>query len=177
MMSDDGSRPASGDGPGASLRALVESAVGGDLGGPETPVTVVERGGDPGPAARLSALVERSDGGDSVVGVIPRIDPSLARGVADGVSGEARLVFTGSAGDRFGGPAGAAIRSVLDAHGVEASRHGGDSPMGVLLVGERAIVGLFDERGLAAVLWSDAPPVREWAAATCRRFLAAAEPV
>jgi hypothetical protein len=47
----------------------------------------------------------------------------------------------------------------------------------VLLVGDRAVVGLFDERGLAAVGWSDAAPVREWAADTCRRFLADSDAV
>lgn len=159
---------------GDSLRALVAEAVDGDLSGMESRVAVVERGEDPGPAARLSALVA---GGGPLVGVIPRVDQSLARRVADGIEGEARLVFTGSAGDWFDGPAGAAVRSALAGHGVEAYRHEGDSPIGVLLVGDRAVAGLFDERGLAALLWSDAPPVREWAAATCRRFLAAAEPV
>ncbi|MFO8115531.1 MAG: hypothetical protein R6U01_09280 [Halorubrum sp.] len=167
----------SDDGPGASLRAFVETAVDGDSEGPRESFTVLERGDDPGPAARLSALVERLDGGDSVVGVVPRADPSLARRVAGGLDAETRLVFTGSAGDRLDGPAGAAVRSALAAQGIEPYRHEGDSPVGVLLVGERAVVGLFDERGLAAVLWSDAGPVREWAAATCRRFLAAAEPV
>jgi hypothetical protein len=168
----------SDNGPGASLRAFVETAVGDGLASPTEAVDVVERGDDPVPTGRLAALLERPDDGDaSVVGVIPRADPSLARRVAGEFEGDARLVFTGRAGDRLGGAAGAAVRSALAARGVEPYRHEGDSPVGVLLVGERAVVGLFDERGLAAVLWSDAPPVREWAAATCRRFLAAAEPV
>lgn len=163
-------------GPGAALRTLVGSAVDEDLAGPPSGVTVVERGDEPGPAARLSDLVDGLDGADSVVGVVPRIDPSLARRIAGGLDGETRLVFTGNAGDRLEGPTGAAVRSALGGHGVEAYRHEGDSPVGLLLLGDRAVVGLFDERGLAAVLWSDAPPVQEWAAATCGRFLAAAEP-
>lgn len=168
----------SDDGPGASLRAFVETAVGDGLASPPEAVAVVERGDDPGPAARLAALLERpDDGAGAVVGVIPRADSSLARRVAGEFEGDVRLVFTGRAGDRLGGLAGAAVRSALDARGVEAYRHEGDSPVGVLLVGGRAVVGLFDQDGLAAVLWSDAPPVREWAAATCRRFLAAADPV
>lgn len=165
--------------PGPALRALVDEAVDLDVGEPGTAISVVERGDDPGPAARLAALLGEGgsvDGTGSVVGVVPRADPSLARRVAGGLEGETRLVFTGSAGDRLDGPAGAAVRSALDAQGIEPYRHEGDSPVGVLLVGDRAVVGLFDERGLAAVCWSDAPPVREWAAATCRRFLAAAEP-
>ena len=160
--------------PGESLRALVASAVDGDLSGPESSVAVAERGDDPGPGTRLADIAA---GGDSIVGVVPRIDPSLARRVADEVDGEARLVFTGSAGDRLDGPAGAAVRSALSGRGVAAYRHDGDSPVGVLLVGDRAVVGLFDDRGLAAVLWSDTPPIRQWAAATCRRFLDAADPV
>ena len=158
--------------PGSALRALVDSAVDVDIGEPGAAVAVVERGDDPDPVTRLAALV---DGAGSIVGVVPRVDPSLARQVVGDIEGETRLVFTGSASDRLDGPAGAAVRSALDAHGVEAYRHAGDSPVGVLLVGDRAVVGLFDERGLAAVLWSDTPPVRKWAAATCRRFLAAAE--
>jgi hypothetical protein len=180
----------------------VAAAVGDDRADPANAVTVVERGDDPGPAARIAALVDRAagddgaeddegggaeddggggaedDGGDeSIVGVTPRADPSLARRVARGLDAETRLVFTGSAGDRLAGPAAPAVRSALAAHGVEPYRHEGDSPVAVLLVGDRAVVGLFDERGLAAVGWSDAAPVREWAADTCRRFLADADAV
>ena len=161
--------------PGESLRALVASAVDGDLSEWSAPIAVAVRGDDPGPGTRLADVVGAGD--ESVVGVVPRVDPSLARRVGDAIDGETRLVFTGSAADRLDGPAGAAVRSALSGRGVEAYRHGGDSPVGVLLVGVRAVVGLFDDRGLAAVLWSDAPPVREWAAATCRRFIDAADPV
>lgn len=169
------------DGPGAALRALVLAAVSDDLVTPETAVTVVEREDNPGPIARLSGLVKQDgasdDGETAIVGMIPHIDRSLARQIVGDLDADTRLVFTGAAGERLDGPAGGAIRSALAAHGVTAYRHDGDSPLGVLLVGERAVVGLFDERGLAAVLWSDAAPVREWAAATCRRFFAAAESV
>ena len=168
-------------GPGAALRALVAAAVGDGRADPTDAVTVVERGDDPGPGVVLPALISRvaddAAGDASVVGVVPRIDPSLARRVAADIDAETRLVFTGSAADRLAGTEGAAVRSVLSAHGIDSYRHDGDSPVGVTLIGERAIVGSFDDSGLAAVLWSDAPPVREWAAATCRRFLAAADPV
>jgi hypothetical protein len=193
-------------GPGAALRALVAAAVGDDRADPANAVTVVERGDDPGPAARIAALVDRAaegdgaedaeddgaenaegdgaeddedaeGGGEAIVGVTPRADPSLARRVARGLDAETRLVFTGSAGERLAGPAAPAVRSALGAHGVEPYRHEGDSPVAVLLVGDRAVVGLFDERGLAAVGWSDAAPVREWAADTCRRFLADSDAV
>ncbi|WP_144923412.1 transcriptional regulator FilR1 domain-containing protein [Halorubrum salsamenti] len=184
-----------GDGgpPGAVLRKLVAEAVGVDGAALLDAVDLVERGDDPGPAARLPALV---DSGDAVVGVVPRADTGLARrllGSGDGGDaggddggdddrgdggdgGTVRLVFTGRAANRFTGPSGAVLRSVLAEHGVEAYRHDGDSPIGVLLVDDRAVVGLFDESGLAALLWADAPTVREWAAATCRRYLSAAEP-
>ncbi|WP_200530781.1 hypothetical protein [Halorubrum sp. LN27] len=188
---------ADGDAPGAALRKLVAEAVGAEgdtvqTAGAETGDTeaiaagLAERGEDPGPAARLPELVAS---GDSVVGVVPRADTALARRVLGNGDGDGegrgvareegrtvRLVFTGRAADRLAGPSGAVIRSVLAEHGVDAHRHDGDSPIGVLLVGDRAVVGLFDDRGLAALLWSDAPAVREWAAATCRRYLAAAEP-
>ncbi|WP_128905812.1 transcriptional regulator FilR1 domain-containing protein [Halorubrum amylolyticum] len=96
-------------------------------------------------------------------------------GSADG--GTVRLVFAGRAADRLVGPSGTVIRSILAEHGIDAYRYEGDAPIGVLLVDDRAVVGLFDERGLAALLWSDAPAIREWAAATCRRYLSAADPV
>ncbi|WP_123621568.1 hypothetical protein [Halorubrum sp. CSM-61] len=179
---------ADGDAPGAVLRNLVAEAVDADGDAPlDGDFDLVERGDEPGPAARLAALVgsERA-----VVGVVPRADRALARRLpgngdeggdgdraVDGGGDRAiRLVFTGRAADRLTGPAGTAVRSVLAERGIDAYRHDGDSPLGVLLVGDRAVVGLFDEDGLAALLWSDAPAVREWAAATCRRYLSAAEP-
>ncbi|WP_050032707.1 transcriptional regulator FilR1 domain-containing protein [Halorubrum halophilum] len=179
-----------GDTPGSVLRELVAEAVDGDGGALlDGDSDLAERGDDPGPAARIPALV---GAGNSVVGVVPRADPSLARrllgnggdvGSIEDIDNEGadsrtiRLVFTGRAANRLTGPSGAVIRSILADHGVEAYRHSGDSRIGVLLVGDRAGVGLFDERGLAALLWSDAPAVREWAADTCRRYLSAAEPV
>lgn len=180
------------DTPGSVLRELVAEAVGAEgTEGEEqaegedeaVPFGLVERGDDPDPAARLPALIAA---GDSVVGVVPRADAALARrllgdgteSIGGGVrDAPVRLVFTGRAADRLAGPTGAATRSVLADRGVDAYRHDGDSPIGVLLVGDRAVVGLFDEAGLAALLWSDEPAVREWAAATCRRYLSAAEPV
>lgn len=189
---------ADGDAPGAVLRRLVAEAIDAeesDAGA--IAADLVERGDDPGPAARLPALVGSEE---SIIGVVPRADTVLARRLlesgaeGDGDSGDAegaddsgdvegaddrtvRLVLTGTAADRITGPTGGVIRSILAERGVDAYRHDGDSPIGVLLVDDRAVVGLFDDRGLAALLWSDAPPVREWAAETCRRYLSAADPV
>ena len=179
---------ADGDAPGATLRELVAAAAGleaSDAGALDA--DLAERGDDPGPGARLPALV---GAGDSLVGVVPRADPRLARrllgngdgsteGIGDGSVGgtTVRLVFTGRAADRLAGASGRAVRSVIAERGIDAYRHDGDSPVGVLLVDDRAVVGLFDERGLAALLWSDAPAGREWAAETCRRYLSAADPV
>ena len=162
------------DDPGAILRRLVETAIDADLETLTGSAEVVERGGEPDPAARVLDCVA---GDDSVVGVVPRIEPSLARGLAGRVDGEVRLVLTGSAGDRLTGASGAPLRLALANHGVTVSVHDGDSPVGVLLVGDRALVGVFDDDGLAAVLSSDAPPVREWVTATYRRYAAAAESV
>jgi len=177
-----------GDTPGAILRELVAEAVDAESAHLRADDgDVVERGDDPDPTARLRALVAS---GDTVVGVVPRADPQLVRrllGDADGGSiggldlGEAdsatvRVVFTGRAASRLTGTSGPVVRSILAGRGIDAYRHDGDSPVGVLLVDDRAVVGLFDEEGLAALLWSDAPAVCEWAAATCRRYLSAAEP-
>lgn len=92
-----------------------------------------------------------------------------------GVNAEFRLVFTGSASDRLTGPSGAAIRTIVANRGIETYVHEGSSSVGILLIDDRAAVGLFDDGGLAALLWSDAPAVRTWTAATCRRYFAAAD--
>ncbi|GAB7008651.1 hypothetical protein [Halorubrum trueperi] len=171
-----------GGAPGALLRTLLAEAIGAGndpdaFAALDGSVAVVERGDDPGPADRIADVVA---GGDSIVGVVPRVEASLARRMTrdDIVEGgdEVRLVFTGRAGERLAGGSGVALRTVLSARGVDPYLHGGDSPVGILLVGDRAIVGLFDGEGLAALLWSDAPAVREWAATTCRRYLDASEP-
>lgn len=164
--------PEGADGPGATLKRLVEAAIDADLETLDGTVAVAERGDDTDPATRV---LDRVAGDDSVVGVVPRIEPSLARGLAGRVDGEVRLVLTGSAGDRLTGASGAPLRSALANRGVEVSVHDGDSPVGVLLVGDRALVGVFDDEGLAAVLSSDASPVREWVTATYRRYAGAAE--
>jgi len=123
---------ADADSPGAVLRRLVAEAVGVDsVALLADDVDLVERGDDPGTAARLSGIV---DTGDTVVGVVPRADPALARrltGDSDGdddgsivgvdddnVDGRTlRLVFTGRAADRLTGPSGTVIRSVLAERG------------------------------------------------------------
>jgi len=164
----------SADDPGALLKRLVEAAINADLETLSGSVALTKRGDGPTPGARVLDLV--GDGG-SIVGVVPRIEPSLARGLAERVDGEVRLVLTGTAGERVVGTSGAPIRSALANHGVGVSVHGGDSPVGVLLVDDRALIGVFDDDGLAAVLSSDAPAVREWVTATYRRYAAVAESV
>lgn len=177
---------ADAESPGEVLRELVAEAVDAESAALIDAADLTERGDDPGPGVRLTKLVA---GSDTVVGVVPRADPGLARrllstgdasldavGDAEGDGGTVRLVFTGRAADRLTGLTGTALRSVLADHGVEAYRHDGDSPIGVVLVDDRAVIGLFDEGRLAALLTSDDAAVREWAAATCRRYLAAAEP-
>ncbi|MGM0448867.1 MAG: hypothetical protein ACQERM_11570 [Methanobacteriota archaeon] len=157
----------------------------------------------PTPAGRLAQLV---GGADSVVAVVPRFDADLARrlnaslGSGEGradegsdaepgasersdaepgadASPEVRVVFTGTASDRLSGLTGRVVRRALADRGVDAYRHAGESPVAVALADDRAVVGLTDEGGVAALLWTDAPAVREWAAATCRRYLKGAEPV
>jgi len=172
--SDDTRTPTAATENGVVLTRLLEEAVGSDLAELDGNTTLTERGDTPNPAARVVDSVAKDAW---IVGVIPRVEPSIARGFAGTVDGEVRLVFTGSAGDRLLKPSGAPLRAVLTNHDVEASVHDGDSPVGVLLVGECALVGLFDADGLAAVLVSDSPAVREWAAATCQRYVNAAEPV
>lgn len=182
-MSDDA--PAS---PAAVLRTLVARAVDADPAGLDDRVEVVERGAGPKggsgggrdartPVERLAALIAEADG---VVAVVPRFDAALARRLNESLAAvphEVRVVFTDAAGDRLAGATGPIVRRALAERGVDAYRHGGESPVAVVLADDRAAVGLIDGDGVAALLTTDDPAVREWAAATCRRYLDAAEPV
>ncbi|ELZ41366.1 transcriptional regulator FilR1 domain-containing protein [Halorubrum tebenquichense] len=196
-MSDDDAEASSAS-PAAVLRSLVAKAVGSEPAALDEQMEVVER--EPGaadgeqtadPAERLAELVGAAD---SVVAVVPRFDADLARRLnaslssaeSDDGAGDAsdatvpnnvRAVFTDAASDRLGGATGPVVRRALAERGVDAYRHDGESPVAVVLADDRAAVGLVDGDGLSALLWTDAPAVREWAAATCRRYLNAAEPV
>ncbi|MDB2240875.1 transcriptional regulator FilR1 domain-containing protein [Halorubrum ezzemoulense] len=196
-MSDDGSAS-----PAAVLRSIVARAVDCDPAGLGDRTAIVERAsgsangadepeGSPTSVGRLAELI---GGSDSVVAVVPRFDADLAgrlnaslsagdeaheSGAADDATApsEGRVVFTGSAADRLTGTTGAVVRRALADRGVDAYRHEGESPIAVVLADDRAAVGLIDGAGVAALLWTRDAAVREWAAATCRRYLDAAEPV
>lgn len=198
-MSDDGSAS-----PAAVLRSLVARAVDTDRADLDERIEVVEGRSGSGigdadgvdrrtPAGRLAELVGEAD---SVVAVVPSVDADLARRLneslaagADEADGgneagpgadaprEARVVFTGSAADRLAGATGTVVRRVLADRGVDAYRHGGESPVAVVLADERAAVGLVGGGGVAVLLWTGDAAVREWAAETCRRYLDAAERV
>ena len=157
-----------------TLVGIVESAAGVDLDASDAAVTRMREGERSGPIDEVGSSL--ADAG-SVVGVIPRIDPALVDRLTatDAPQLDARIVLTGRAAERGTGPAGAAIASTMAERGVTLSVHGGDSPVGVLLVDDGAVVGVFDGPTLAAVLTTDRPAVREWAAATCRRYIAAAD--
>ncbi|WP_096395901.1 hypothetical protein [Halorubrum trapanicum] len=158
------------------------------------------------PAGRLAELVGEADSVVAVVprfdaDLAGRLNEALAAagsdaaaggdaaagddeddGESDAVSGSnapraVRVVFTGSASDRLAGATGAVVRRALADRGVDAYRHGGASPVAVALADDRAVVGRIGGDGVAALLWTDDPAVREWAAATCRRYLDDAEQV
>jgi hypothetical protein len=190
--------------PAAVLRSFAARAVDADPASLGGRIELVERGDESEaddaarsdgstPAGRLAELLGEAD---SVVAVVPRFDADLAgrlneslaaegdgtEGEDDSESGasapqEVRVVFTGAAADRLDGATGPVVRRALADRGVDAYRHEGESPVAVVLADDRASVGLIDGDGVAALLWTDDPAVREWAAATCRRYLDAAEPV
>ncbi|MES3161452.1 MAG: hypothetical protein PPP55_07760 [Halorubrum sp.] len=153
---------------GDENRRSAESSAG------EASTTLVGRGG--GPAERLLSLLADAD---SVVGVVPRIESSLADQLTSTDTGgtTARIVLTGRAAARLTGPTRPAIRSAVADRGVDLYTHEGDSAIGILIVDDRAVAGLFDDRGLAAVLLTRDPSVRRWAAESCRRYLDAADPL
>lgn len=172
----------------ATLVAIVENATGRSVPRTDAGTALVDRETDAAAPGDLLASVVAD--ATSVVGVVPRIEPSILERLLDGDgrtgrnvldSGEgsldARIVLVGEARDHVRGVTGAAIRPLLDDAPVEAFVASGDSPVGVLLVDDRAVVGRFDERGLAALLVTDDDAVREWAATTARRYLEVAEPL
>ena len=179
----DGNRQDRAKGTAAeTLASLVARATGEHV----APDDVVDRGGSPSPSEHVG---ERLGTADSVVGVVPRIDPSLVERLNrertgesdDGDDGEhrnlaARIVLTGRARETVTGPAGAVVRGGLSSD-VRLYEHDGDSPVGLLLADDRAVVGAFDDAGLAAVLIAEEPAVRNWVAETFQRYLSAAEPL
>lgn len=185
-----------------TLVGIVESAAGVDLDVPADPTTdpgvsadpppSPDADPDPGPSHGAVTLVRKGDrpgptdevwshlaDAGSVVGVLPRIDPSLVDRLTaiDTAELDARIVLTGRATERVTGATGAVVGTAMAEHNVALSVHGGDSPVGVLLVDDRAVAGVFDGSTLAAVLTTDRPAIRTWTAATCRRYIAAADPI
>ncbi|SNR52799.1 transcriptional regulator FilR1 domain-containing protein [Halorubrum vacuolatum] len=166
------------------LVALVEHATGSPLAVGTNGVTLSARGDDIGP---LSAVAATLQGTATVVGVIPRLVPSLLPTIPEEGAAldsspdldaiEGRIVLVGAARDRLDGPAGAAIRPLLADRPVDLLVAPGDSPVGILLADDRVIVGWFDAEGLAAVLVTDAEAVREWGVGSVRRYLDAADPI
>lgn len=163
-----------GGSPTTVLVRIVESAADVVIDPEAETTTVVGRDGEAGPGASLPPLLA---GAESVVGVVPRIERELSDRLTDAGELDARIVLTGRARERLTGPVRSVVRSRLADRGVDLYTHDGDSPVGVLLVDDRAVVGLFDDRGLAAVLLADDPAIREWVAETCRRYLDVAEPL
>lgn len=157
----------------AMLVGLVEEATGRPIDAWDGSTTLFGRDTPPTPDDRVPDVLANAA---SIVGVVPRLDRSLLYALRDREADiTAVVVVTGRARKRLTGPTRLAARSVLEERDVTLYAHEGDSPVGVLLVDDRVLVGLFDEDGLAAALVTDAPGVREWAVATCRRYRAAAE--
>ncbi|WP_128225883.1 transcriptional regulator FilR1 domain-containing protein [Halobacteriaceae archaeon SHR40] len=167
MSSDDVGEAA------AVLARIVANATDTDLGSLGGETTLFGRETPPMPTDRVPDILA---GADALVGVVPRLDQSLLGALRDRETDlTARIVVTGQAREQLTGPTRLAARSILEERDVDLYAHEGDSPVGVLLVDERALVGLFDDRGLAAAMVTDAPAVREWAVETCERYRDASE--
>ena len=150
------------------------------VGAADSVVAVVPRV-DADLARRLNASLaaagsDAAAGGDAATGgeAAAGDDAAAAENDAESESSaprEVRLVFTGSASDRLAGATGPVVRRALADRGVDTYRHEGESPVAIVLAEDRAVVGVIDGDGVAALLWTGDPAVREWAAATCRRYL------
>lgn len=166
--------PAEDPGPAAAtLVGLVEEATESELGDWNGETTLFGRETPPIPAEHVPDLL--ADAG-SIVAVVPRLDQSLLDALRTrDTDVTAVVVVTGQARKRLTGATRLAARSLLEERDVTLYAHDGDSPVGVLLVDDRVLVGLFDEEGLAAALVTDASEVREWAVETCKRYQDASE--
>jgi len=158
-----------------ALARIVENATDTNLGSLGGETTLLGRETPPMPTERVPDILADAD---ALVGVVPRLDQSLLGALRDRETDlTARVVVTGQARERLTGSTRLAARSILEERDVGLYAHEGDSPVGVLLVDERALVGLFDDGGLAAAMVTDAPAVREWAVGTCERYRDASEPL
>ena len=160
--------------PALSLVRLIERGADVSLDPLPASVTVVRRAdGDPGD--RLASLLEAAS---SVVAVVPQLDTTLLADrsmLADDT--DARIVLTGVARERVTGASGGVARAALTSRAVDWYVHDAALPVGFLLADDRAAVGAFDDGRLSAVALADHERVCAWVAATCRRTLAAAEPL
>lgn len=156
-----------------TLVDLVESATDSEFETWGRETTLFGRETPPTPSDRVPDLLADAD---SIVAVVPRLDRSLLNTLRNQETElTAVVVVTGQARERLTGPTRLAARSVLEERDVRLYAHDGDSPVGVLLVDDRALVGLFDDQGLAAALITTAPAVRSWAVETCKRYQDASE--
>ena len=174
---------------GVVLRSLVASAIGTSeealaervtqtVDATRTGVETTEQThsrGQGGDCTPIEALTQLLEGSGSVVGVVPQLDTDLAGAIGAAIDrrAEHRLIFTDRAADRITNVSGRIVRSRLDEYGVDAFVHHGSSPIGIVLVEDRAAVGLFEGDKLVALLWTADPEVRRWATDTCRRYRAA----
>lgn len=158
-----------------TLVSIVESATDERFAAWGGETTTFGRETPPTPSARVPDLL--ADAG-SLVGVVPRLDGTLLNTLRDHDTDlTAVVVVTGRAREQLTGATRLAARSALEQRDITVYAHDGDSPVGVVLVDERVLVGLFDENGLAAALITDAPAVRTWGVTTCKRYRKASEPL
>lgn len=116
----------------------------------------------------------------AIVTVLPHVDPTVVQAMRRAARPEAsstnvRVVFAGPARTRVTGPGGAAIRAALAARSIDWHASEARAPVGFLLADDRAVVGGFDDGRLETVLSSTDDAVGSWVAATCRRYLGAAD--
>jgi predicted transcriptional regulator len=157
----------------ATLARIVENATDTSLGSLGGETTLFGRETPPVPTDHVPDILADAD---ALVGVVPRLDQSLLGALRTRETDlTAQVVLTGQARERLTGSTRLAARSILEERDVALYAHDGDSPVGVLLVDDRALVGLFSGGELAAALVTDAPAVRRWAVETCERYRDASE--
>ena len=147
-----------------------------------------------GPASHAAVVFEDAT---AVIGVVPRVDAEIARRLLAAVDEGAavRLVVTGRALDAASGMGGVGLRAAVGSRNVELFAHDRteesaasglrkgqsadsvDVPLALLFVDDRALIGLFDDEGLAAVLSTTDPGVCGWVVECFERYREASSPL
>ncbi|GAB6880322.1 hypothetical protein JCM17823_25960 [Halorubrum gandharaense] len=190
MSRNDGESPAAD-----ALARIVTAATGTEFDELAGDTRLVgKRPDEDGASAPVSHAALVLEDASSVIGVVPRADADLARRLLTAVDAgtEARLVMTGRANEVATGVGALGLRAAVADRAVALFAHdgrsgdpstqvgreaGGDAALALLLIDDRALIGLFDAAGLTAVLSTTDSSVCGWVVECFERYREASSPL